>query len=74
MKQKHLPQTRCTACDGRIVIGREVVKQDKVFHQNCFESIAEALRWIGYPEDANIDYCDNGSAYVGLTQILPPKK
>jgi hypothetical protein len=34
--------------------------------------IADALDWIGFPSDSLVDRCDNGSAYVGLTQILPP--
>ena len=33
--------------------------------------IADALDFIGFPDDADVDRCEDGSAYVGLTQILP---
>ncbi len=36
------------------------------------ENVVKALEWMGFPADAEIDVCDDGSAYVGLTQILPP--
>ena len=33
--------------------------------------VLSALRWLGISEDAEVDVCEDGSAYYGLTQILP---
>lgn len=38
------------------------------------EEIEAALLWLGYPTDTEVDQCENGSVYVGLTQILPPRR
>jgi hypothetical protein len=36
--------------------------------------VIAALKWLGMPLDwiHRIDICEDGSVYVGLTQILPP--
>ena len=39
------------------------------------QEIKEAIRWFG--EEGNwtlddCDHCEDGSVYVGLTQLLPP--
>lgn len=36
------------------------------------ETIQKALKLFGFPADSEVDFCEDGSAYVGLTQILPP--
>lgn len=33
--------------------------------------IQDAKSWLGYPDDSEIDICDDGSVWIGLTQILP---
>ena len=35
------------------------------------KQVTDALDNMGMPHDADVDFLDNGSAYVGLTQILP---
>ncbi len=37
------------------------------------DEIEEALRWIGFPVDSEVDICENGEVWIGLTQILPKK-
>jgi hypothetical protein len=42
---------------------------------NDSEQVLSGLRWLGIdatPEDC--DYCEDGSVYYGLTQVLPPTK
>jgi hypothetical protein len=38
------------------------------------EKIMEALQWLGFSKSqiSDCDICENGSVYLGLTQILPP--
>jgi hypothetical protein len=36
------------------------------------EKIIDALKFFGFDTDTDIDVCEDGSVYVGLTQILPP--
>lgn len=33
--------------------------------------IAAALRWFGMLPTSEVDICENGQVYVGLTEILP---
>lgn len=38
---------------------------------NNDEIIAKAKEWLGYPDSAEVDICEDGSVWIGLTQILP---
>ena len=35
------------------------------------EKIEAALEWFGYPLDTEVDICESGQVYAGLTEILP---
>ncbi len=35
------------------------------------QKIIAALEWFGYPLNKEVDVCEDGSVYCGLTQILP---
>ena len=35
------------------------------------ELVKHALEWFGMPLDSEIDVCESGQVYVGLTEILP---
>lgn len=60
---------RCSLCNGPWRRGR--CMENCALQEKAQKRIDNALKWFGMSKTSEVDICENGQVYVGLTEILP---